>query len=59
MSKRVAAKNRNVAPVISHVTTRTRALVDRLAKHEKVSISEIGRRAIAQYAVEQVVEQEA
>jgi predicted transcriptional regulator len=55
--KRLPAKNRNVAPVISMVTTRTRAQVDRLARHEQVSISEIGRRAISEFVERNVVEQ--
>jgi hypothetical protein len=56
--KRVPAKHRCPAAVQSFVTTKQRAVVERIARQEKVSISEIGRRAISEFVQRNVVEQQ-
>jgi Ribbon-helix-helix protein, copG family len=56
--RKIAAKNRNVAPVISMVPVKLRAAVDRLSRREGVSISEVGRRAIAEFVERNVAEQQ-
>jgi predicted transcriptional regulator len=49
MAKLVAPKDAKRAPVIVMTTPALRAKVEQLARHEDVSLSEIGRRALEQY----------
>jgi len=49
MSKKVPVEDRNTSPVIVMVPLAVSKQVERAAKQEAVSKSEIGRRAITQY----------
>ena len=56
--RKVAAKDKNVASVITMAPVRLRAQVEKLARQERVSVSEIGRRALTEFVGKQVVEQQ-
>ncbi len=49
MAKRIPVEDRRTAPVIAMVPQTVRAQVERLADQARVSISEIGRRALVAY----------
>lgn len=50
MPKKVTVQDRKTAPVlITMLPQRIRDQVERLAERERVSLSEIGRRAVTQY----------
>ncbi len=49
MAKEVALENRIKTGIISFVTLPQRREVEKLARKEQVSLSEIGRRALAAY----------
>jgi molybdopterin-guanine dinucleotide biosynthesis protein A len=49
MAKQVKAEDRKTAPVIAMLPMKVRLAVESLAEREKVSLSEIARRAVTQY----------
>jgi hypothetical protein len=49
MAKRVSPENRKNSPVITMLPQRLREQMELLADAERVSLSEIGRRAVEQY----------
>ena len=49
MAKRIPPEARKTAPVIVMVPVTVRARIEALADHARVSISEIGRRALLAY----------
>lgn len=49
MAKRVPAQERRTATVIAMVPLRIREAVERIARRERVSLSEIARRAVTQF----------
>lgn len=53
MAKKVAVEDRKTAPVITMLPLRVREQVERLAERERVSLSEIARRAVTRYVEQQ------
>ena len=49
MGRKVKAQDRKTAPVITMLPLKVREQVERLAEKDKVSLSEIARRAVTQY----------
>lgn len=49
MAKTIKLEDRIKIPVITQVTFRVREQMERMARHDKVSLAEIGRRALTQY----------
>lgn len=53
MAKRVPVQERKTAPVITMLPLHVREQVERLAERERVSLSEIARRAVTSYVEQQ------
>lgn len=53
MAKRVAIEHRKQAAIIAMLPLRIREQVERLADRERVSLSEIARRAVTHYVEQQ------
>lgn len=49
MEKKVALQDRNLAPVMFYVPLRVKEQLDQIVSQERLSVSEIGRRLLAQY----------
>lgn len=57
--RKVAAKDRNTAPVMSMVPVHVREQLDQIAEREKISVSSIGRNLLTKYVQKQKVGQQA
>lgn len=53
MAKRVPVQERKTAPVITMLPLHVREQVERIAERERVSLSEIARRAVLRYVDQQ------